>query len=572
RRDLARLPLPLFDENIRQRLVLPFILAGNPGNEVLQASAVVASWFGKLADFRGTRFPVAAEPPAEGNAVLVAVARDLPPTLALPPLTGPLVAEVANPNDPLATVLIITGRDGAEVVAAANALSLGSRLMSGEAAAAQLDAMPTHTPYDAPAWISTDRPVRFGELADVSALQGSGYVPGTFHVAFRTAPDLYTWRRRPFQADIRFRAPPGPVIDVAASRLDVSINDMFLRSYSLAPADRTVDWVMRNLGFSRPIRYGSTPIPLYTVFGQNDLQMYFDMRPLHRGDCVAIPDDLHVAVDPDSTLDLSAAYHYATLPNLAYFVNSGFPFTRMADLSDTAAVLPQQPSPVELSAFLGLMGRFGALTFQPVNRLTVVRASDAGSMPDKDLLVISTLAHLGPASDLLGSSPYRVGGTSLHVLLPSALQDIWHLFAPPETGLHQAPMTALSTKLSERTAVLIGAEVPRGSRRSVVALLAGSPQGLDAMVDALGDAKLVPNIQGDLAVLAGHDMTSYRSGKTYNVGSLPFWLWPEWWLQDRPGAVIVTMVIAAALVGVSLYRLVHWKAVRRTVQPRSDVG
>jgi cellulose synthase (UDP-forming) len=572
RRDLARLPLPLFDENIRQRLVLPFVLAANPSNEVLQASAIVASWFGKLADFRGTRFPVVGEPPNEGNAVLVAVAHDLPAALSLPPVTGPTVAEVANPNDPLATVLIVTGRDGAEVVAAANALSLGSRLLSGETAAAQLDTMPTHQLYDAPAWIPTDRPVRFGELVDASALQGTGYVPGTFHVPFRTAPDLYTWRRRPFQADIRFRAPPGPVVDVAASRLDVSINDMFLRSYSLAPTDATLDWVMRNLGFSRPIRYSSTSIPPYMVFGQNDLQMYFDMRPLLRGDCVAIPEDLHVAVDPDSTLDLSTAYHYATLPNLAYFVNSGFPFTRMADLSDTAAVLPQQPSPVELSAFLGLMGHVGALTFQPVNRLTVVRTGDTGSMPDKDLLVVSTLGHLGAASALLERSPYRVDGTSLHVSLPGALEDIWHLFAHRETGPGQAAMAALSTKLGDRTAVLIGAEAPGGNHRSVIALLAGSPQGLDAMIDALGDTRLVPNIQGDLAVLAGRDMTSYRSGNTYNVGSLPVWLWPDWWLQDQPITIIVIMVIAAAMVGLCLYRLLHRKAARRTAQPRSGVG
>jgi cellulose synthase (UDP-forming) len=152
------------------------------------------------------------------------------------------------------------------------------------------------------------------------------------------------------------------------------------------------------------------------------------------------------------------------------------------------------------------------------------------------------------------------------------LEDIWHLFAHRETGPGQAAMTALSTKLGERAAVLIGAEAPGGNRRSVVALLAGSPQGLDAMIDALGDARLVPNIQGDLAVLAGRDMTSYRSGNTYNLGSLPFWLWPEWWLRDQPVTIIVTMVIAAAMVGFCLYRLLHRKAVRRTAQPRSGVG
>jgi cellulose synthase (UDP-forming) len=572
RRDLSLLPLPLFDENVRQRLVLPFILTGNPSNEVLQASAIVASWFGKLADFRGTRFPVAAEPPHDGNGVLVALARDLPPGLSLPSVNGPVVSEVPNPNDPFATILIVTGRDGAEVVAAADTLSLGSRVLSGETAVARLDAMPKHKPYDAPAWIPLDRPVRFGELVDASALQGSGYVPGTFHVPFRTAPDLYTWRQRPFEANIRFRAPPGPIIDVAASRLDVSINDIFLRSYSLAPADRTVDWVRRNLGISSPVRYDSLPLPLYMVFGQNDLQMFFDARPLHRGDCAAIPEDLHMGVDPNSTLDFTNAYHFTSLPNLAFFVNSGFPFTRMADLSETAAVLPQQPSPLEVSTFLGLMGNFGALTLQPVNGLTVVRSGDTESVPNKDLIVISTLAHLGAASALLTRSPYQVDGTSLRVVLPTALEDIWHLFARNEAASREAAATALATPLGDRAAVVIGAEAPSGNHRSVVALLSGSPQGLDAMVDAMRDTKLVPNIQGDLALLAGGTMTSYWSGSTYTVGSLPIWLWPEWWLHDKPSLLIVVLIAAAAATSMCLYRMLHWRAGRRTARIRSGAG
>ncbi len=572
RRDLARLPQPFFDSNLRQPLVLPFILVGNPSNETLQAAAITASWFGKLADFRGTRFPVGNEPPREGNAVLVAMARDLPSGLDLPPPKGPVVAEVPNPNDPLATILVITGRDGAEVVAAANTMSVGSQTLSGATASAKLDALAVHKPFDAPAWIPTDRPIRFGELVDASALQGVGYVPGTLHVPFRTAPDLYTWRRRPFEADIRFRAPPGPVIDVAASRLDVSINDIFLRTYSLAPTDQAVDWVMRNVGYARPVRSGSTPIPTYMVFGQNDLQMFFDARPLHRGDCTAIPDDLHMGVDPDSTLDLSNAYHYTALPNLAFFVNSGFPFTRMADLSDTAVVLPQQPTSVEVSAFLGLMGNLGALTFQPVNRVTVVRPADVASISDKDVLVVSTLAHLGAASSLLERSPYRIEGNALRVEMPSMLQDIWHLFSHLGTDTKQEAMTTATTPLADRGAALIGAQAPGSGRRSVVALLAASPQGLDAMVDAMRDPKLVPNMQGDLALLGGGTMTSYRSGETYAVGSLPFWLWPEWLLQDQPVAIIFIMVLGAAALGVVFYRILAWRAGRRIARtkPRAE--
>jgi cellulose synthase (UDP-forming) len=566
-RDLARLPLPLFDENLQQKLVLPFSLAADPSNEILQASAVVASWFGKLADFRGTRFPVSSELPRDGNAVMVGLARDIPAALTIPPVHGPVVAMVANPNDPLATILVVAGRNGAEILDAANTLSLGSRILSGESGTGQSGTVPTHRPYDAPAWIATDRPTRFGELVDASALQGTGYVPGTFHVPFRTAPDLYTWRRRPFAANIHFRAPTGSIMDVAASRLDVSINGMFLRSISLAPADTTVDWVMRNLGVARPVRNDSMPIPLYSVFGQNDLQLFFDARPLQRGNCAAIPEDVHMAVDPDSTLDLSNAYHFTTLPNLAFFVNSGFPFTRMADLSETAVILPQQPSSVELSAFLGLMGNLGALTFQPVNRLTVARTDAIATVPDKDLLVISTLGHLGAASDLLKRSPYRVEGANLALSLPGPLENIWHVFGDQTSGSREQAMAALSASLGERAAVLIGAEAPGGRSRSVVALLAGSPQGLEAMVNAMRDIKLVPNIQGDLALLAGGTMTSYRAGGTYNAGYLPVWLWPEWWLQDDPSVLVVLLVVAGVMAAYGLYRVLSWRAVKRMARP-----
>ena len=50
----------------------------------------------------------------------------------MPAPNGPGAPIVADLNDPLASLLVLTGRSGAELVAAANALSLGSHLMSGE--------------------------------------------------------------------------------------------------------------------------------------------------------------------------------------------------------------------------------------------------------------------------------------------------------------------------------------------------------------------------------------------------------------------------------------------------------
>jgi Bacterial cellulose synthase subunit len=244
----------------------------------------------------------------------------------------------------------------------------------------------------------------------------------------------------------------------------------------------------------------------------------------------------------------------------------------MADLSDTAVVLPQQPSPVEVSAFLDLMGYLGALTFQPVNRVSVLRPNELSPLPDKDLLVIGTLARLGAASDLLTRSPYRVEGDSLHVLLTTPLENIWHLFGDRIGDARREAATALTTPLGEGAAVLIGAQSPGGPKRSVVALLAGSPQGLEAMVEAMRNTKLVPDIQGDLTLLAAGTVTSYRGGHTYTAGELPLWLWPEWWLQDEPLAVVGIMLLAAAVMGTCLYRVFRWQGSRRVARRRVPLG
>ena len=279
-----------------------------------------------------------------------------------------------------------------------------------------------------------------------------------------------------------------------------------------------------------------------------------------------------MSVDADSTIDLSSAFHFTELPNLTYFVNSGFPFTRMADLSDTAVVLSSQPSPTEISAFLNLMGELGSWTFQPVNRVTVMRTSDVSEPPDKDLIVIGTLTQLTTAAGFLSRSPYRLDGNGLHVELPGILQGIWRLFGDTAAQESQKAAAALTAPLGEGSAAMIAAASPAGHGRSILAILGGSPQSLRAIVAAMRDSQLVPNIQGDFALLAGGTIASYRAGPMYTVGELPLWLWPEWWLRDQPVMIILVMIAAAVAICACLYRILRWLAGRRVARLRASQG
>ncbi len=39
-------------------------------------------------------------------------------------------------------------------------------------------------------------------------------------------------------------------------------------------------------------------------------------------------------IGDDSTIDFSKYYHFIAMPDLRVFANSGFPYSRMADLAD----------------------------------------------------------------------------------------------------------------------------------------------------------------------------------------------------------------------------------------------
>ena len=550
-RDLARLPLPFLDAADPDAAVVPFVLPQAPDNQALRAAGIAAAWFGEHAALRGARFPAAAALPASGNAVLVSVGEAVPGLPGAPPIAGPTLAVLPNPRDKLASVLLIAGRTGQEAVAAATALAFASRALTGASAAVQAPEVLPRQPYDAPAWIASDHPVRLGALAGRSALQGSGYV-SLLHVKFRAAPDLWTWRDRPFALHLRWRAPPGPVEDAAASRFDVGLDGAYLASLPLA-----LD--------GQPVADAVVGVPAADVSGADDLQLYFDARPLRRAACDAIPGDLRMAVDPDSTLDLSRGHHIALLPNLAYFADAGFPFTRLADLSQTAIVLPDQPSEAEIGAFLDLMGRFGAQTGLPGARAAVVRPGEVARVADRDLLLVGTVAGLRAPGmgSLLDASPVGLADGRLHLRLSAPLDPWRRVFGDPAGLERSRASVALSAAETGGFAVLAGAPSPLRAGRSVVALLGGDGAALDAALRSLRDPDQARLVQGDLAIISGGQVTAYRVGPTYTVGSLPFWLWPSWYLRGRPLGALAVLAGGCVLLGLALFFSLRRRAADR---------
>jgi cellulose synthase (UDP-forming) len=323
--------------------------------------------------------------------------------------------------------------------------------------------------------------------------------------------------------------------------------------------------VAQQLGWEGEVRHGRVTVPPYLLLGRDELQLRFDLRPLARGDCVAVAGDIRAAVEPDSTIDLSRAYRYARLPNLGFFGSSGFPFTRMADLSGTAAVLPERPNPVEAGAFLDLIGQLSAITGVPATGLLVVGPNGlpGSAAAQRDLLVLGTLARQPALGTLLQNAAVRVEGDRLTLALPDAVQEVRALLldGPPRAERDRAGVAL--AEAGDSLAAILAAESPLSPGRSVVAFTGVTPAAIGQLVAGLRDPEIGPRIQGDVSLLAGGRIAAFRTGPTYGVGELPWWLWPQLWLGNRPELATPLLLLGAVLIGFPCYWILRRRAAIR---------
>lgn len=564
-RDLSRLPEPFFDKRVlRTPLSLPFVMAEETSTIGLRAAAMAASWFAVAADYRGASFPVSRVLPLRGNAVALVVGVDAPPNLLLPRMEGPTLAVLPNPNDLFGSILVIGGRTEAEAATAALALAIGRGGLAGETALVQATQPVARLPYVAPRWLAPDHAVRIGSLIDRADLQVSGFSAATIRVPVRTAPDLYTWRSGGLPVEIRYRGPPGPVLDVATSRLDMSLSDNYLRSFPLGQQRSwPIDWLMRQVGMNSDVLVGHVSLPLYLMLGRDELQMRFDMRPLSRGECVGVPSEIKAGIDPDSTVDISKARRYARMPNIGFFASAGFPFTRLADLSGTAALVPDRPTVLEIGTFLDLIGHLGAITGVPGTGLMVVNSAGLQASAGRDLLVVGSLRRIPALTALLKDGPLQLSEGRLSLNLPDPLQDVRALFSDVSSGAERTRASASLNAGGEGLGAVIGVENPLTSGKSAVIVTGMTPAAVAGAVALLRNPDGTAHIQGDITLIEGVQTSSFRTASEYSVGDLPPWLWPQRWLSNRPERVAALVIGCAGLIGLPLFWSVRRRAAMR---------
>lgn len=566
--DLALLPTPFFDRRDIKSLNLPVVFASQPDNATLEAAGTLSSWFGALAKYRGARFPasVATLPPS-GNAIVMLAGQSTIPGVDAPAVSGPTISVVTHPNDPNGKLLLVRGRDSRELKLAAAALATSSQTLSGATAAiTQYASTDPRKPYDAPYWLPSNRAVQFGELMDAKDMNVSGYSPDIIRVRTRIAPDLFTWREKGIPVDLKYRYTPQP--DTINSSLLVSVNDQFLKSLPLLS--------LKNMGggdnLSAAVRPDETlpmqsklAVPPQMLAGETQLQFRYMYDYIKQGECRdIIIDNVRGAIEPESTIDVSGFSHFIAMPDLNVFQNSGFPFTRLADLSETAVVLPDSASTADYTAYLGMLGRMGESTGYPATGVAVVQAQQVDTVSTRDLLVIGSGGNQPLAKQWADRMPASIDGNAKRFGLSDFAYRAANWFSPDTRATDTTARNRLSFTTEGASAMFTGFESPLASGRSVVMVAASQPQGLGEALDALiGGEGYERTIAGSLAVVRGKDVQSVLSDQKYYVGSLGVFKRVQWFMSQHLTAFVLASALGAMLAVLALYLALRRRAARR---------
>lgn len=524
RNELSFFPMPFLDVRDNKKLTLPMVFSGEVPLLQQQAAAVLASWFGAKAQWRGQQFPVLIDQLPDRNGVVFATNAQRPAFLAdYPKVKGPTIDMISSPDNPYVKLLLILGQDQQDLLMAAKGLAQGEVLLRGQSVRVdEVKPLSPRQPYDAPNWVRLDRKMRFDELTDYQGqLQATGHRLWPMSLTLRLPPDLYLLGASGLKADLRYHHTAPTLRD--GSRLDVAVNGQFMKSFPLEPgAAKGEQMLSLPLWFAGDDEARALRMPGLKTTQANSLRFSFEyaqqfMGGNEDGRCdLVLPPAHQVRIDDSSTIDFTGYRHFIEMPDLKAFAGAGFPFSRMADLADTQVVMPARPHPAQLTTLLNAVGAIGAETGYPALSLRILNDWEQARAADLDTLLIGTLPkefqHEVEPAALLASTRSWINQPHREYR-----DELLHSLADRE------PQARVGMTGNRAIAAILGLQSPTHDQRSLVALLADGPAGVTLLNDTLQNASLRDQIAGSVAIIRESGVKSLAVGERYEVGYLPWW-------------------------------------------------
>ena len=565
---MRNFPRPFIDPLQMTSATVPMVFSASVTPADVTAAAMVASWIGLQADYRGASFPVLRNQLPEKNGMVFGQPGEKIGSLTLPVVSGPTLQLVDNPDNPAYKLMLVIGKNEDQLRQAAYRLINAPLEQDASTLSVASQTIPMRKPYDAPRWINIDCPVPLKELLRKDqSLTTNGIWHDALRVNFRAAPDLFLWDGETIPVKLDYRFPSENWIDENKSFLNVMLNGTFLRNLTVNKVGLLENIWHRLGGDARQENYTLNLDP-YLIYGDNQLQLYFNIKPKADAPCsVLLNNNIKSRIEENSSIDLSSTRHFTLLPNLSYFVGASFPFSRLADYSQTVMLLPEQPGDAEISALLDMAGRSGNATGATLDHSSVMFGIPAGGanlqrLKNSDVLAVSTLGQAAFNQQMLTSSPYYTSDHSFGVKAPNN----WEKIRSWLTGDWYRQQLDADRYFSSNAywRGFVSYRSPWSKEHLVVMSIASNDEQLLILHNDLSSARINAGIRGDTAIITDENgIRSFRVGPQFPSGQMPWYMMVVWYANQHAVLMALMALMLAAAIGGCTYLMLKRHAWRR---------
>jgi cellulose synthase (UDP-forming) len=296
---------------------------------------------------------------------------------------------------------------------------------------------------------------------------------------------------------------------------------------------------------SAPIQHATVALPISALNPYSNVLTLVWESAVPAG-TIPAPD---LQIMHNSTIDFGGTPHFLDMPKLERFADAGYPFTRYADLSQSAVILGDNRDPGLLGAYLDVMGFFGAQTGYPAIGITVAAPSEMKSLKDKDLIVLGRYSDSQVVKPLGSAFPLAVTQNSVRLSDP----DNWWMKVRRSAWNPQGRTRQTIEDLLEADrgpiGVIVGFESPFQRGRSVVAILSQDDAAADTMGAQISGVVRDGAIYGSISVFYnGRFESLYLIRNSYDCGTLPPYQALNLWFVRRIYLIPFWTLIGAWLV------------------------
>ena len=524
--DLSLFPLPFFDKFNSAQTLINFVLPKNTSTDILYGPLMLASYFGTIADYRTVKFNVSSDTLPQDNSIVFAHPGQTVAGIDMPKKGGIYIKD--NPYSRPYKNIFIVAKNKSDFIKAVYSLVKANLSTATDYLKIKDDKPELREAYDAPNWITSNKKVLLSSLLkNNQSLVTHGYTHGPLNLSFKAAPDLYQLYEDSGDLYVAYEFPLDKNIDENESGLNLLLSGAFLDKL---PVNKKglLENIWRLSGGDAREDKRHVQISPSMIYGDNNLELYFDLRLKPNTPCSVISDpNVKSVIDESSYIDLSKTRHFARLPNLSYFVGASFPFTRYSDFSHTVVLLPDNPTAVELNTLMNMVARAGNSTGSMVSYEQVVIGSDLftkepGFFEDKDLLVISNLSHKDYLSKLFDGSAFIFNGNELNIYDYGLISFRGGFFRGLRRFLSgDFRAENLDANRYVRTSMawrgFLSFLSPFDSDKIAVVVTATDDEELDKLTDDLSNSKVNREVRGDITLISGLNKVM-----SFNVGDYIF--------------------------------------------------